>query len=91
MGKNCSEYIDDCNPNPCKNGGTCTDSFDLPPTCACATGFIGTNCENNNFCDPNPCKNGGICTNRVGNFNCTCNSYFSSDDCSGKSLYIIYL
>ena len=31
---------DPCKPNPCKNGGTCTDG-----ACKCATGFSGGKCE----------------------------------------------
>ena len=31
---------DPCKPNPCKNGGTCTDG-----ACKCATGFSGDKCQ----------------------------------------------
>ena len=37
--------IDDCSPNPCENGGTCTDGVNSH-NCFCVTGFNGTNCEN---------------------------------------------
>ena len=33
-------YEDPCEPNPCKNGGTCTDG-----ACECAPGFSGEKCE----------------------------------------------
>ena len=36
--------IDDCNPNPCANGGTCTDGVDSY-TCQCAAGYTGPNCN----------------------------------------------
>ena len=36
--------IDDCHPNPCQNGGHCTDGVNSY-TCTCAAGFDGTNCE----------------------------------------------
>ena len=39
--------IDDCHPNPCQNGGTCTDK----PNgyyCKCAAGYTGRNCSEGN-------------------------------------------
>ena len=38
------ENSDNCDPNPCKNNGTCqndTDSY----TCKCVHGYEGVNCE----------------------------------------------
>ena len=32
MGKNCGENINDCDPNPCENGGTCTVSSSVHAT-----------------------------------------------------------
>lgn len=36
-----------CNPNPCKNGGTCKSSGNPAKayTCICSTGYTGINCE----------------------------------------------
>ena len=36
--------IDDCAPNPCQNGGTCTDGVN-EYICSCATGWIGPQCS----------------------------------------------
>ena len=36
--------IDDCEPNRCQNGGSCTDLVD-GYRCLCAEGYTGTNCE----------------------------------------------
>ena len=36
--------IDNCSPNPCNNGGMCTDGVDVY-TCTCLGGFTGDNCE----------------------------------------------
>ena len=35
--------IDDCSPNPCRNGGTCTDEVNNY-TCSCVAGYTGYNC-----------------------------------------------
>ncbi len=40
--------IDDCSPDPCLNGGTCSDLVD-GYSCACAAGYTGTNCETSRF------------------------------------------
>jgi len=34
---------DPCSPNPCQNGGTCTNSSESF-TCSCASGFTGDDC-----------------------------------------------
>ena len=36
--------IDDCDPNPCQNGGTCTDGVNNY-RCSCAAGYTGYNCS----------------------------------------------
>ena len=36
--------IDDCEPNPCEHGGTCTDGVNSY-TCECVDGYTGVNCE----------------------------------------------
>merc|ERR1711935_303934 len=49
-----------CDPDPCKNGGTCSNlngGFD----CKCRDGYKGETCDEKKQCEPNPCKNGGIC------------------------------
>ena len=36
--------INDCSPNPCQNGGTCTDQVNNY-TCSCAAGYTGKICQ----------------------------------------------
>lgn len=43
-GVNCSENFNECNSDPCQNGGTCTDGLNNY-TCKCPDLFAGKNCE----------------------------------------------
>ena len=40
--------IDDCNPNPCDNGGQCTDLAN-GYSCACAPGYTGADCKTGEY------------------------------------------
>ena len=40
----CYSDIDECSPNQCLNGGSCTDQQN-GFTCVCAAGFSGNLCE----------------------------------------------
>ncbi|XP_066289172.1 IgGFc-binding protein-like [Branchiostoma lanceolatum] len=73
--------IDRCDPNPCENGGACTDGADSY-TCECAAGFEGSQCEINiDDCTPDPCKNGGACTDGDNSFLCECAAGFHGPTC----------
>ena len=39
--------IDECSPNPCKNGATCVDGIN-EYSCTCVAGHTGTDCETGN-------------------------------------------
>ncbi|ETE63893.1 Protein delta-like 1, partial [Ophiophagus hannah] len=82
-GQFCELDIDDCEPNPCENGGTCTDigkSFH----CSCPIGYGGVLCRNRiPACDSSPCENGGTCHGHRGRgFMCICKPYFAGPTCS---------
>ena len=40
--------IDECNPNPCQNGGTCIDGVDSH-TCTCAAEYTDTDCQTSEY------------------------------------------
>ncbi|XP_021351250.1 neurogenic locus notch homolog protein 1-like [Mizuhopecten yessoensis] len=71
-----------CDPDPCQNGGTCTYSG-VVSTCACPTGYGGTNCDQIDPCTlTSPCQNGATCNNPSSNvYTCTCPTGYSGSDC----------
>lgn len=81
-GENCSENIDDCDPDPCFNG-TCVDGINNY-TCDCFHGFEGRHCEVEiDECDRyHPCQNGSTCSNTVGDYVCDCLPMFGGKNCS---------
>jgi hypothetical protein len=73
--------IDECEPNPCMNGGSCSDGVDAF-RCACPPSFMGATCESVAVdCDPNPCMNGGTCADIPEGIFCSCPSGFTGDTC----------
>lgn len=78
-----------CDPNPCKNSGTCGMSGGQP-VCTCPAGFTGQYCQYRDVCGGNAsiCKNGGTCENIVPPpaggrpVSCTCPVGFTGWDCS---------
>lgn len=59
---------DVCDPNPCKNGGTCQLSdqgYNWGYYCTCRSGYRGAQCQwDNDRCNEDtatPCLNGGTC------------------------------
>uniref|UniRef100_A0A669DUC1 Neurogenic locus notch homolog protein 1 n=1 Tax=Oreochromis niloticus TaxID=8128 RepID=A0A669DUC1_ORENI len=71
-GSYCEEQVDECTPNPCQNGATCTD-FLGGYTCKCMPGYLGTNCSVEiNECFSQPCQNGGTCIDLINTYKCSC-------------------
>lgn len=83
-GENCGVNIDDCQPIPCKNGGTCVDSA-AKYSCLCTPGYTGENCtEDIDYCQSNPCENNGTCLDEheLNRFLCLCATGFTGEACS---------
>ncbi|XP_053392098.1 fibropellin-3-like [Mercenaria mercenaria] len=78
------DYIDDCVPNPCLNGGTCVDGVNMH-TCICVDGYDGDNCKNNtDDCVPNRCQNGGTCVDGVKTHTCICADGYDEENCKNN-------
>ncbi|KRX15830.1 Fibropellin-1 [Trichinella nelsoni] len=73
--------IDECEDNPCLNGGTCTDDVSSFK-CACPAGWTGSRCEvSANYCDRQPCQNNGQCVNLGKDYFCLCPKGFDGKSC----------
>ena len=80
-GRYCETNIDDCIPDPCLNGGSCSDRVD-EYVCGCAPEYVGANCSDH-VCDihRSPCLNGGTCYVQGNLARCLCPLAFSGDAC----------
>ncbi len=89
----------ECESNPCENGGTCTDLIgDF--SCNCPPGLTGPTCDINiGVCQSNSCANGGTCINlgsgsdssseMINTFSCNCAAGFTGSTCTIKCESII--
>ncbi|KAK6489542.1 protein jagged-1b-like [Huso huso] len=83
-GTYCHENINDCESNPCKNGGTCIDKVNIYQ-CICGDGWEGVHCETNiNDCSVKPCHNGGTCRDLVNDFFCECKNEWKGKTCHSR-------
>uniref|UniRef100_A0A674NDB1 Delta-like protein n=1 Tax=Takifugu rubripes TaxID=31033 RepID=A0A674NDB1_TAKRU len=84
-GTYCHENINDCESNPCHNGGTCIDKVSVYQ-CICADGWEGDHCEMNiDDCSTNPCHNGGTCRDLVTDFFCECKNGWKGKTCHSRN------
>ncbi|RXM93218.1 Delta-like protein D, partial [Acipenser ruthenus] len=81
-GASCEIEVNECDDNPCRNGGSCTD-LENSFTCTCPPGFYGKNCELSAMtCADGPCFNGGRCSdNPEGGYVCRCPVGYSGFNC----------
>ncbi|MEQ2205457.1 hypothetical protein XENOCAPTIV_030260 [Xenoophorus captivus] len=81
-GTYCHENINDCESNPCRNGGTCIDKVSVYQ-CICADGWEGDHCEiSESQCDEATCNNGGTCHDEGDAFQCICSSGWEGTTCN---------
>ncbi|XP_060085928.1 fibropellin-1-like [Ylistrum balloti] len=69
-----------CSPNPCENGGSCTQTGNVRQ-CQCVTGFDGDTCGEIVQCLADTCLNGGTCHNNGGVLSCDCVTGFTGQTC----------
>lgn len=87
----------ECNSNPCRNGGTCLDGYKRF-SCRCPTNWEGPTCDENvNECAVYAgtglgCQNGATCIDNLGSYSCICPAEWYGihctqrhDDCSSAS------
>ena len=80
-GPRCELQDDQCDSQPCLNGGTCTDDIGRS-ICTCPPGFTGSMCELNiNECSSRPCNNNGMCEDLDNGFRCKCQPGYSGVTC----------
>uniref|UniRef100_A0A452RXW3 Sushi, nidogen and EGF like domains 1 n=1 Tax=Ursus americanus TaxID=9643 RepID=A0A452RXW3_URSAM len=80
-----SAETDECQAQPCRNGGSCRD---LPGAfvCQCPAGFTGVHCETEvDACHSSPCQHGGRCENGGGAYLCVCPEGFFGYHCETVS------
>lgn len=72
-----------CQPNPCQNGGKCLTLKGNHYQCQCPKGFRGPTCEENiDECKKsNPCKNGGTCIDGINQYQCKCSAGYTGENC----------
>ncbi|XP_052089209.1 receptor-type tyrosine-protein phosphatase beta-like [Mytilus californianus] len=81
-GENCSTNINECQSDPCQNGGKCAHAIN-GYSCQCVPGYTGKNCSTNiNECQSDPCQNGGKCTDAINGYSCQCVPGYAGKNCS---------
>eukprot|EP00051_Salpingoeca_urceolata_P023612 m.403867 g.403867 ORF g.403867 m.403867 type:complete len:822 (-) comp20123_c1_seq2:123-2588(-) len=79
----CDVDTDECTPNPCDNGGTCSEPEINSYECDCGTNWIGSECQFVHRCNVDePCANGNCTMNEnTGAYSCACDAGWTSTNC----------
>jgi alpha-tubulin suppressor-like RCC1 family protein len=80
-GSLCQTNINECDSNPCFNGGSCNDLVN-GFSCTCTSDYSGNLCQSlANVCSSNPCQNGASCLLGSQSYLCTCPAGYSGSLC----------
>jgi hypothetical protein len=83
LASNACADINECATNPCGANGACSTPVINAYSCACTTGYSGTNCDVDiDDCASGPCDNGGTCTDKVNAYECACADGYSGATCA---------
>ena len=82
-GPHCRWPLNNCELEPCKNGGHCLAGFYGSHQCICPSGLTGEDCSSIiPACDASPCLNEGRCLDIEGGFHtCECTREFRGTNC----------
>jgi hypothetical protein len=87
-GSGCDVDIDECESQPCNNGGQCSESSTalVAPdeyACECKGGWAGENCaEDVDECGSEPCVNSVSCSDSEDSYDCACETGWTGDNCA---------
>uniref|UniRef100_A0A673XJ61 Delta-like 4 (Drosophila) n=1 Tax=Salmo trutta TaxID=8032 RepID=A0A673XJ61_SALTR len=85
-GLNCELELQECDSNPCRYGGLCTN-LDVGYRCSCPQGFEGSNCEHSLLtCADSPCFHSGQCHQKDNgrSYTCECPPGYTGLNCEKR-------
>ncbi|XP_013412192.1 protein crumbs [Lingula anatina] len=81
-GTHCENEVKECDSQPCKNGGQCTDQINSFVCNCTGTGYTGVDCTDDmDECSASPCQNGATCQNNQGTYSCICSPGYDGNNC----------
>ncbi|XP_030621050.1 protein jagged-1b [Chanos chanos] len=80
----CDKDLNYCGTHqPCKNGGTCSNTEPNEYQCECQEGFSGRNCDIvEHACLSSPCMNEATCVENPSGFSCVCPHGWTGPTCA---------